>query len=174
MENIKISYYKTSLGELILGSYKEKLCLCDWRYRKMRDSIDRRIQNQLNSHYVIEESKVVKQAIEQIDQYLIHERKEFNIPLLLVGTDFQKKIWKTLMDIPFGAVSTYKKQAEKMGDPNAVRAVANANGANSIAIIIPCHRIIGSNGKLVGYAGGLSVKQKLLEIEQDMFTLFDS
>lgn len=89
--------------------------------------------------------------------------------MLHVGTDFQKRVWTQLMQVPFGETSTYLTLAEAIGNPKAVRAVASANGANAIAIIVPCHRIIGSNGELVGYAGGLRAKEKLLALEQDMF-----
>ncbi|MGB2272160.1 MAG: methylated-DNA--[protein]-cysteine S-methyltransferase, partial [Pseudomonadales bacterium] len=85
------------------------------------------------------------------------------------GTDFQKNVWQALIDVPFGNTSTYLKLAETINNKTAIRAVANANGANALSIIIPCHRIIGSNGKMVGYAGGLQAKQKLLSLENDMF-----
>lgn len=169
MENIDIQYYKTKYGELIIGSYNDKLCLCDWRYRKMRKSIDNRIKKSLNAEYILRESSTISKTIKQLEEYFNYKRKDFDIPLLPVGTDFQKKIWEILLDIPFGKTTTYLKQAEKLGNNKAVRAVANANGANAISIIIPCHRIIGSNGKLIGYAGGLNTKQKLLELESDMF-----
>lgn len=171
MNSIDIQYYNTKYGELLLGAYKEKLCLCDWRYRTMRDSIDRRIQNNLSAKYILKESLVITETIKQLEEYFNYKRKIFDIPLLLIGTDFQKKIWEILMDIPYGSRSTYMKQAEKLGNANAVRAVANANGANAISIIVPCHRIVGSNGKLTGYAGGLNTKQKLLDLEQDLYSM---
>lgn len=169
MNQIKITYHKSKYGELILGSFDNKLCLCDWRYRSQRESIDRRIQKGLRAEYIIEESTVVSDAINQLEEYFNYKRRSFNIPLLLVGTEFQKSVWNILLTIPFGSTTTYLKQAIKLGNEKAVRAVAGANGANAIAIIIPCHRIIGSSGKLIGYAGGLNSKQKLLELEQDMF-----
>jgi methylated-DNA-[protein]-cysteine S-methyltransferase len=89
---------------------------------------------------------------------------------LLVGSDFQKRVWQALQQVPFGSVSSYRQLAESIGNPKAVRAVANANGANAISIIIPCHRIIGSNGRLVGYAGGLKAKAALLKLEHNLFT----
>lgn len=90
----------------------------------------------------------------------------FHIPLLVVGTDFQRRVWKALMKVPYGVTSTYGQIAKDIGSPAAVRAVGNANRANPISIIIPCHRIIGSNGELVGYGGGLSLKKWLLMVEQ--------
>lgn len=168
---INIQYAKTPYGELILGSYEDKLCLCDWRYRKMRAAIDNRIQSQLNAQYVEKKGEILDLTRHQLDQYFHSERTKFDLPLLLVGTDFQKLVWNELIKISFGETSTYLELAEKMERSSAVRAVANANGANAISIIVPCHRIIGSNGKLVGYAGGLETKRKLLLLEQDMFAL---
>ena len=169
MNPIKIQYHNSKYGELILGSFNEQLCLCDWRFRTKRESIDQRITKNLNAEYIIEESRTLLETIKQLDEYMNYKRKTFDIPLLFIGTEFQKEVWNQLLTIPFGATPTYLKQATKIGKEKAVRAVANANGANAISIIVPCHRIVGSNGKLVGYAGGLKTKQKLLELEQDMF-----
>jgi len=163
--HISIQYFHSPVGELILGSYQDKLCLADWRYRKKREQIDNRLQKALNDEYIEQDSEVLKEAREQLNQYFNHERKEFNIPLLLVGTPFQKSVWQGLIETPFGTTLSYLELAKKIGNEKAVRAVATANGANAISIIVPCHRIIGSNGELVGYAGGLDVKKKLLEIE---------
>jgi methylated-DNA-[protein]-cysteine S-methyltransferase len=96
----------------------------------------------------------------------ISDRKEFNLPILMVGTEFQKSVWVSLMKVPYGATSTYLQLAKDINNEKAIRAVASANGANSIGLIIPCHRVIGSDGQLVGYGGGLSVKKQLLNMEQ--------
>ncbi len=165
MDKISIQYFKSPVGELILGTYNEQLCIADWRYRKMRAEIDSRIQNGLKSEYVEENSPIIQVAINQLTEYFAGERKEFDIPLKLVGTDFQKSVWEELLKIPFGKTETYLGLSRKLGNEKAIRAVASANGANVISIIIPCHRIIGSDGKLVGYAGGLQAKKKLLELE---------
>ena len=164
---IKIVYYKSPIGEMLLGSYENKLCIADWRYRKMRTTIDNRIQKGLKAEYVEEPSEVVTQTIKQMEEYFNLERKEFSIPLLLVGTEFQKSVWQGLIETPFGTTSSYLALSKRIGNEKAVRAVASANGANCIAILVPCHRIIGSNGDLVGYAGGLDVKKSLLEIESN-------
>ena len=163
--DIKIEYLKTPFGELILGEYDNALCLCDWRYRKMRDSIDQRIKKHLKSQFVEKKSSLIQEAKVQLDQYFKGNRTEFDIPLLLSGTDFQKKVWNALIKIPYGKTITYMKLSANLGDLKAIRAVASANGANAIAIFIPCHRIIGSDGKMVGYAGGTDVKKKLLKLE---------
>lgn len=170
MNKISIQYYKSPIGEILLGSYENKLCIADYRYRKMRTTVDNRIQKGLKAEYVEESSEVITETIKQMEEYFNLERKEFSIPLLLVGTDFQKSVWQGLIETPFGTTSSYLELSKRIGNEKAVRAVASANGANSIAIFVPCHRIIGSNGDLVGYAGGLDVKKKLLEIESNLFT----
>ena len=162
---IIIQYFKIPLGELILGSYENKLCLCDWRYRKKRDEIDKRIQQGLYADYEEGDSPVLQATRKQIEAYLKGERSEFDIPLQLVGTDFQKSVWNTLLKIPHGETETYLGLSKSMNKASSIRAVAAANGANAISIIIPCHRIIGSRRNLVGYAGGLTAKMKLLELE---------
>lgn len=167
---ISIQYYKTPIGELILGSYDNKLCLSDWRYRKRRSSIDNRIQRGLKAEYIEKSSEVIESTIKQLNEYFANDRKTFNIPLLMLGTDFQKSIWQGLMKIPYGTTASYLELSKNIGNEKAVRAVASANGANAISLLIPCHRIIGSDGTLTGYAGGLSAKEKLLELESHLFS----
>ena len=169
MNAIHYQYYNSPFGELILGSFEGKLCLCDWRYRKARHVIDSRLQNGLKSSMKEQNCPVLVKAKQQLDEYFNRQRQTFELPLLTVGTDFQKSVWQALINVPFGNTSTYLKLAETIKNKSAIRAVANANGANALSIIIPCHRIIGSNGKMVGYAGGLQAKQKLLSLENDMF-----
>lgn len=163
--NIKIQYYKTPVGELILGEYDNQLCLADWRYRKMRSVIDKRIQSGLKAKYKEQEGTITEQTIQQLNEYFREERTIFDVPILMVGSDFQKQVWRTLVQIPFGKTLSYLALSRQMGNEKAIRAVASANGANAISILVPCHRIIGSNGDLVGYAGGLSAKEKLLQLE---------
>ena len=169
MHKINIQHYNSPVGEILLGSYKDKLCLADWRYRRMRSSIDKRIQKGLKAEYVEESSSVIEETIKQLQAYFIGERKTFDIPLLMVGTDFQKSVWDGLIKIPYGTTASYLELSKNIGNEKAVRAVASANGANAISILIPCHRIIGSTGDLVGYAGGLPAKKKLLELENSLF-----
>ena len=164
---IYIQTYSSPVGDILLGSYEGKLCLADWKYRKMRTSIDKRLQKGLKAEYVEESSEVIVETMKQLEAYFANERKIFDIPLLMVGTDFQKSVWQGLMKIPYGTTASYLELSKKIGNEKAVRAVASANGANAISIMIPCHRIIGSNGDLTGYAGGLSTKKKLLELEQN-------
>ena len=169
MNRISIQTYKSPVGEILLGSYDNKLCLADWKYRRMRSTIDKRIQSGLNAEYVEQSSEVIEETIKEMKEYFAGERKDFDIPLLMVGTDFQKSVWEGLIKIPYGTTASYLELSKSIGNEKAVRAVASANGANSISIMIPCHRIIGSNGDLVGYAGGLPAKKKLLELENNLF-----
>ena len=162
---IRINHYTFSCGEMILGSFEGKLCLCDWADGRRRASVDQRLQRILNANYVEGSSDVIQMAKRQLDEYFLHQRCEFDIPLLFVGTDFQKKVWNELLKIPYGKTISYCDLAKRIGMPNAVRAVANANAVNAISIIAPCHRVIGSDGTLTGYGGGLERKRFLLELE---------
>ena len=159
--------YKSIVGELIIGSFNDKLCLCDWKYRDKRNQIDKRIQEGLNAKYIVGNSPIIESTINQLYEYFRKLRNMFDIELEMVGTDFQKRIWKELLSIKYGEKATYKYLADRIGDPKSIRAVAAANGANAISIIIPCHRIIGSSGELIGYAGGLKAKQGLLSLENE-------
>jgi len=112
------------------------------------------------------ETPLIKKAALQIEEYLIGKRKKFSLPLFMQGTEFQKDVWKALQSIPYGETRSYKDIAVQIGRPKAMRAVGLANNRNPISIIVPCHRVIGHDGKLVGYAGGLKLKQKLLDMEK--------
>ena len=112
------------------------------------------------------ETPLIKKAAAQIEEYLDGKRKQFKLPLALHGTEFQLAVWRALQDIPFGETRSYKEIAASIGRPLAVRAVGMANNRNPISIIVPCHRVIGHDGKLVGYGGGLPLKQRLLELER--------
>lgn len=168
MNQINIQYYKTKIGKLILGSFDGKLCILDFEYRKMRKTVDSRIKKNLKAEFVEQDDKVLKETRKQLDEYFDRYRKKFDIPLLMVGTDFQKNVWNALIEVPYGETSTYLQLAKDIGNEKSVRAVASANGANAIALIIPCHRIIGSDGNLVGYGGGLPIKKRLLKLEQSI------
>lgn len=110
-------------------------------------------------------SRELKDAVEQLREYFEGKREEFSLKLSPKGTDFQKRVWKRLQEIPFGKTTSYQQMANQLGDPKVIRAAASANGKNPISIIIPCHRVIGSDGSLTGYAGGLHRKKWLLEHE---------
>ena len=169
MDHINIQHFNTSYGELVLGSHNDQLCLCDWHHRKKRDAVDSRLKKGLKAEFVERDDGVLMEARKQLQEYFNRTRKEFDLPLVLVGSLFQKKVWNQLLKVPFGRTWSYLQLAENIGDTKAVRAVAGANGANAISIIVPCHRIIGSNGKLVGYAGGMRTKADLLSLEFDLY-----
>lgn len=162
---IKIKSYESPCGVLLLGSFGGKLCLCDWQVEKHRDRVNQRLKRVLCAEFEISTSEIIEESIEQLNEYFAGQRKEFSVPLLFVGTDFQKTVWNELLKIPFGRTISYGEMARHIGMPQAVRAVANANGANSISIFAPCHRVIGSDHSLTGYGGGLSAKRFLLELE---------
>ena len=172
MTDICIQYHKTKIGELILGSFEDKLCLLDFNYRKMRNAVDDRIKKGLNADFIEEDSEIIEKTRTELDEYFKENRREFDVPIQMVGTDFQKSVWNALLKVAYGTTSTYLQLAKDINNGKAVRAVAGANGANAIAIIIPCHRIIGSSGELVGYAGGLPTKKRLLTLEkkQEFYT----
>lgn len=166
MKNIiKTKSYESPCGMLLLGSFNDRLCLCDWQVEKHRDHVDRRLKRVLKAEFEDGSSDVIEETVRQLDEYFAGKRKEFNVPLLFVGTDFQKTVWNELLNIPFGKTISYGEMARRIGMPKAVRAVANANGANAISILAPCHRVIGSNGSLTGYGGGLAAKKMLLDLE---------
>lgn len=162
---IKIKRYESPCGILMLGSFGDKLCLCDWQVERHRDHVGRRLKRILNAEFEEESSEVIEKAVEQLDEFFAGKRREFDVPLLFVGTDFQKTVWNELLKIPFGKTISYGEMARRIGMPKAVRAVANANGANSMSIFAPCHRVIGSDNSLTGYGGGLDTKRALLELE---------
>lgn len=120
----------------------------------------------MNIESDIEETPLLKEARKQLDEYFSGTRTLFQLPLCPVGTSFQKAVWKALENIPYGETRSYKEIAEAVGSPKACRAVGMANNKNPISILIPCHRVIGADGKLVGYGGGLHIKVKLLELEK--------
>jgi len=118
-----------------------------------------------------EDSRPLKEVIRQLRAYFAGRLETFDLPLVPEGTDFQQKVWRKLCDIPYGETISYGTLARRIGNPKASRAVGLANGSNPIPVIIPCHRVIGSNGKLTGYGGGLPIKERLLALEHRQFTL---
>lgn len=163
--SIFIYPFECPVGSLILGEYQEKLCLCDWQFRKKRNQIDIQLQKKLHAGFIIKKTVLIHESIRQLEAYFTKKRKNFNIPLLMTGSEFQQFVWTKLLTIPYGSTITYSALAEMTGDKNRQRAVAAANGANVLSIFIPCHRVIGTNGDLTGYAGGLKAKRSLLELE---------
>lgn len=128
--------------------------------------IELNIYNEKKNNIIEKDTKLLLETQKQLKEYFEGKRTKFEIPLNPKGTEFMKKVWKELLNIPYGEVRTYKEIAEKIGNSKASRAVGMANNKNPIPIIIPCHRVIGSNNKLVGYALGLDMKKYLLDLER--------
>lgn len=131
----------------------------------------KRLQQELHTSVKSGTSAVLKLARQELDEYFSGSRTSFSLPLLLCGTAFQKQVWQALMLIPYGATISYSQQAQRLGKPSAIRAVANANGANAISILVPCHRVIGKDCTLTGYAGGLPAKNYLIHLESETLNL---
>lgn len=164
-KSISLQHYDSPCGRLVLASFADRLCLCDWSDNPFAERNRRRIEKYLKATSKTETTSVLEETKRQLDEYFAGKRKAFDIQLCLVGTDFQHKVWNALRSIPYGSTKSYKDIAQCIGKPKAVRAVAGAIGANAISILIPCHRVIGSNHSLTGYAGGLEAKRGLLGME---------
>ncbi|MBD5321454.1 MAG: methylated-DNA--[protein]-cysteine S-methyltransferase [Bacteroides sp.] len=162
--------YSAPCGTLTLGSFGDRLCLCEWRTGRSGDAILQRLSRNLNATFTDGRSDVITRAVTLLDQYFAGECPIFDIPLLFAGTDFQMSVWNELMNIPYGTTLSYAELSRRIGRPTAMRAVANANGANAISIFAPCHRVIGADGSLTGYGGGLDAKRFLLNLESNITT----
>jgi AraC family transcriptional regulator of adaptative response/methylated-DNA-[protein]-cysteine methyltransferase len=154
------------LGELIAGATDEGVCLLEFNDTKRAVTECRDLAKLLKQPVGDGENEHLTTIIKQLEEYFSGSRKEFSIPLVTPGTDFQQEVWKKLLEIPYGTTRSYREQANALSRPDSVRAVANANGMNRISIIIPCHRVISSNGRLTGYGGGLIRKKWLLDHEK--------
>ncbi len=150
--NLKIYYYKSPIGCIEIQGDNAGI-----QSILFKEDLPKLVDNTV--------PKELKSCVKQLQEYFDKERNEFDLSLNPQGTDFQKKVWNCLADIPFGKTITYKKQAQTMGNELVIRAMASANGKNPLSIVVPCHRVIGSDGSLTGYAGGLWRKKWLLEHE---------
>ena len=151
-------------GEMILGEIDGEVCICDW-IGVGRESLYHRIGQRLGAEFKEGSTPVLDELKRELREYFEGERREFDLPLRFSGTNFQRQVWTRLRDIPYGKVISYAELAQSIGNPKAVRAVARANSQNPISILVPCHRVIGADGILTCYAGGLSIKRCLLAIE---------
>ena len=165
MPLISIQYYNSPCGKLVLASMAGELCLSDWNANPCAERNLRRLTESMGASFKTEATSVLEETKKQLDEYFAGRRQTFDIPLRPIGTDFQHRVWSALLRIPYGETRSYKDIAQTVGRPQAVRAVAGAIGANGISILIPCHRVIGSNHSLTGFAGGLEAKRMLLEME---------
>ena len=163
---IRTSTYHSPCGVLTLGEYRGELCLCDWNVEGRRDRVDRRLQRILGVSMHEGKALLLEEACRQLDCYFHGRRKRFDMPLRLCGTPFQCMVWTALQQVPYGQTWTYAQLATALGRPRSVRAVASAVGANPLSLFLPCHRIIGADGSLTGYAGGLAAKRFLLNMER--------
>jgi AraC family transcriptional regulator of adaptative response/methylated-DNA-[protein]-cysteine methyltransferase len=163
---VNITHIETDLGLMIAAATHKGICMFEFSDYKLLDLELRQLGALSNAPLVQGDNPHFNTLKEQIRQYFMGERRNFDIPLDLAGTEFQKQVWLSLFQIPYGCTTTYAKQAELLGKRSAIRAVANANGKNKISIILPCHRVIGTNGSLTGYGGGIWRKEKLLELER--------
>ncbi|MGE5627018.1 MAG: methylated-DNA--[protein]-cysteine S-methyltransferase [Solirubrobacterales bacterium] len=153
MKNVYI--YDSPIGKILIADNGEKIT-----------NIYFKDETFIKEDWKVNETELIKKTYNELIEYFNGKRKSFDIPLAPIGTEFQMKCWKALQEIPYGETKTYGEIAEIIGNPKASRAVGSSNNKNPISIIIPCHRVIGANGKLVGYAGGLHVKEYLLNLER--------
>ncbi|MDT2866139.1 bifunctional transcriptional activator/DNA repair enzyme AdaA [Vagococcus carniphilus] len=163
---LNANFISTPIGQMMSISDEEYIYLLEFADRRGLEREIERLRLKLNARIIPGQNKTNELLEQQLIEYFKKERVTFDVPLFKMGTPFQKKVWEILEEIPKGEVWSYKDIAEKLGDKNKVRAVGNANGANQLAIIIPCHRVIKTNGELGGYGGGLERKKYLLALEK--------
>lgn len=154
------------LGVMVAGATNDGICLFDFVDRDNIDGIKHRIEAHLQDRFEDGMHVMFELLRVQVQEYFAGVRQQFDLPLLMAGTHFQCSVWSALRDIPYGSTRSYAQQSQMLGNVNGIRAVARANGENGLAIIVPCHRVIGANGNLTGYSGGLHRKQWLLNHEQ--------
>lgn len=164
--------FESPLGRITLASTNKGLCLLEFDNEKRINNHFNQFKKYWDVEIIEEETSITTTTKNQLTAYFSNQQTTFDVPLDLVGTEFQLKVWNELQRIPFGSTRSYKEQAIAVGNLKAIRAVATANGENRISIIIPCHRVIGSDGSLTGYGGGIWRKQKLLELETTQTKLF--
>jgi len=159
------SQFSTPLGDMLAVASTRGLCLLEFAGQP---GVERELAQVEAAHRVVAvpgDSALLEQTAQELAQYFAGTRQTFGVPLDLVGTPFQQRAWQALLAIPFGHTRSYREQASAIGQPTATRAVAAANGRNKVSIIVPCHRVIGSDGGLTGFGGGLPRKQALLALE---------
>lgn len=165
-KTIRIIQYDSPCGPLFVGSVDNLLCLVAWAGAKNLDAVINRLCRRLDAIIVASDSPATACAVIQLEEYFRGRRRSFDMDLSIVGSEFQREVWAEVAKIPYGETVTYAVISERIGKPSATRAVANAIGMNAISIVVPCHRIVGSDGGLTGYAGGIAAKRFLLDIER--------
>ncbi len=164
---INVMRLETPLGPMFAGATDEGICLLEFTDRKMLETELKTLSKSLNTSIIQSSNSHLINLKQQIEEYFNGKRKIFDLPLVTPGSQFQNIVWNELQKIPYGTTRSYKTQAASVNRPEAIRAVANANGQNRIAIVIPCHRVIGEDGHLTGYGGGLWRKKWLLDFEKE-------
>ncbi|WP_420604287.1 bifunctional transcriptional activator/DNA repair enzyme AdaA [Flagellimonas sp.] len=167
---ILINRLTTPIGPMFICATEKGVCLLEFVDRKMLETEFKDLQRLLNAQIIAGENRHTKQAKKEIREYFDQTRKHFQVPLHTPGTEFQQTVWNKLRQLPYGKTMAYGQLAQNLGNPKAVRAVASANGHNRVAIMVPCHRVIGANGQLTGYGGGLERKRWLLNHEKSTTT----
>ena len=162
---ILLKHIETPIGTMVACATDKGICVLEFSDSKILEAELKDIAQREKTTVVQGESPFFAILEQELSEYFAGKRQVFSIPLHPMGTDFQQRVWQILQTIPYGQTWSYKEQAIALGSPQSVRAVANANGMNRISILIPCHRVIGSNGTLTGYGGGLWRKKFLLELE---------
>ncbi len=163
---VQIHRIPTPLGPMVAGATDTALCLLEFGERRMLATQLERLRKRLGCVMVPGKNPVIERVSDELDAYFASRLQSFSVPIEDPGTEFQRLVWQALRAIPFGTTSSYADVARSIGRPTAVRAVARANGANRLAVLIPCHRVVGSDGSLTGYGGGLWRKQRLLDLER--------
>ncbi|WP_322783875.1 bifunctional transcriptional activator/DNA repair enzyme AdaA [Marinomonas pontica] len=163
---ILIDRLTTPIGPMFVCATDEGICLLEFVDRRMLETEFEDLQRRLKAPIMAGENAHITQLKQELEEYFLGSRTEFSVPLHTPGTDFQNGVWQMLGTIPYGETASYQEQATRLNNPKAVRAVARANGMNRVAIVIPCHRVIGKDGSLTGYAGGLERKRWLLDHEK--------
>ena len=163
---LTVAALATPLGEMLAVFGGKGLCLLEFVGQKQLEQEITAVQKALHGQFIFQENEQTQLLRQELDLYFQGRLKVFATPLETIGTAFQQQVWNALLTIPYGETRSYKEQAQQLGNPKAIRAVAAANGQNKVSILIPCHRVIGSDGKLTGYAGGLNRKQSLLALER--------
>lgn len=163
---IWINRVATPLGSMVMGVSDQGLCLLEFAERRLLDTQLKRLRYKLGRVFLPGDHPLMPSVKSQLDAYFDGGLQNFTLPLHISGTGFQESVWQALLDIPFGETRSYSGIAEVIGQANAVRAVGRANGDNRVAIVVPCHRVVGAHGELTGYGGGLWRKEYLLSLEQ--------
>jgi len=169
---IKFQIFDTPLGKMLACATDKGVCMLEFIDRRAFVTELKDLKRLLRATIKSGTNKHLKALEKQLDEYFQKKRKKFEIPLVTPGSEFQNKVWEKLLEIPFGETRSYKQQSIVIGNLGAIRAVGTANGANRISIVVPCHRVIGEDGNLTGYGGGLKRKRWLLDFESGTMSLF--